>query len=306
MNIEANAIEIGAADLLIGMALHEDLMDQRDITSEALIAPDQIATVDAVARDSGVLAGLWIVPRVFQKIDPRVEVRLLSRDGEAVAAGTSIAEIHGPLRALLTGERTALNFLQHLCGVATQTQRYVAKIAGTRARILDTRKTLPGWRSLDKYAIRAGGGQNHRAGLYDQILIKDNHLAGWTAAGGGRSIAAAVARARSVFKDTPVEVEVESLEQLRDALRARPEIVLLDNMTCDQMRRGVALRDELAPGVALEASGGITLDSVRAVAETGVERISVGQLTHSAPAFDLAFDWAASPPAPIQHRPPSA
>lgn len=294
MTLEPNATETAAAQTLIDLALNEDLMGGRDVTTEALVEPDEKATVAVVAREAGIVAGLWIMPLVFARIDRNVTVRTQTRDSAAVTAGTTVATIAGPLRALLTGERTALNFVQHLCGVATLTRRYVAQAAGTRAGIFDTRKTLPGWRHLEKYAVRAGGGHNHRLGLHDQILIKDNHLAGWTAASAGHTIPQAIARSRAAFPGIPVEIEVDTLQQLEEALAAKPEMILLDNMNCAQMRRAVERRNELAPAVELEASGGISLETVAEVARTGVERISIGRLTHSAPAFDLAFDWASS------------
>jgi nicotinate-nucleotide pyrophosphorylase (carboxylating) len=195
----------------------------------------------------------------------------------------------GPLRSLLTGERTMLNFMTHLSGVATVTRQFVDAVQGTRAKILDTRKTFPGWRLLEKYAVRCGGGTNHRIGLYDGVLIKDNHIAAWSESS---SIAAAVETARqSAPSGVSIEVEVDSIEQLKDAIHGHPDIVLLDNMDLDSLRASVAVRDRLAPKILLEASGGVTLATVTAIAQTGVERISVGALTHSAPALDLAFDW---------------
>ena len=205
--------------------------------------------------------------------------------------GTVLASITGPVRSLLTGERTVLNLMTHLSGIASRTAQFVEQVRGTRAVILDTRKTLPGYRLLQKYAVRCGGGTNHRMGLYDGILIKDNHLA----ARGESSCAAAVADARrfmlSIDAKATIEIEVDSLKQLRDALQERPEIVLLDNMSVEMLRDAVRIRDENAPQTRLEASGGVTLQTVRAIAETGVERISVGSLTHSSPALDLGFDW---------------
>ncbi len=220
----------------------------------------------------------------------------LARDGELVAVGTVVAEISGKVPSLLTGERTCLNFLTQLSGVATLTRDYVYAITGTKAAIYDTRKTLPGWRALQKYAVTAGGGRNHRMGLSDMALIKDNHLAGWLAAVADKSVAAAIRATRERIGPmtkypVPVEVEVDTIEQLVDALAGKPDIVLLDNMTLADLQRAVAIRNEQAPGVELEASGGVTLATVAAIAATGVERISVGALTHSAPALDLAFDW---------------
>src|SRR5262249_37751630 len=226
---------------------------------------------------------------VFAVLEPRLSFTPLVSDGTAVVAGTQLATVAGLLRGILAGERTALNFLQHLSGIATWTRRHVALVAGLPVRILDTRKTLPGWRLLEKYAVRQGGGHNHRVGLYDGILIKDNHLAGLPAADGGSRIQAAVRRARAARPGMPVEVEVDTLGQLDEALACRPDIVLLDNMSPEQLREAAQRRNERAPGVLLEASGGVTLATLRAIAETGVERISIGALTHSAGALDLGL-----------------
>ncbi len=201
------------------------------------------------------------------------------------------------MRKILAFERTALNFLQHLSGVATLTARFVDAVAGTKATILDTRKTLPGWRLLEKYAVRCGGGRNHRIGLYDAILIKDNHLAHFVHR--GDPIAAAVSAARSqASPGTTVEVEVDSLDQLDKALRCRPDIILVDNFDLDRLREAVRRRDAVPPRIPLEASGGINLETVRAIAETGVDRISVGALTHSAPALDIGLDFNVLPARP--------
>lgn len=281
---------------LVWMGLEEDLGPGGDVTTQALIPVGQTGSVQIVARSPGVLAGLPVALMVFAEVDQTVVFTPLARDGDSLVKGQIIAEISGSLRSLLTGERTCLNFLTHLSGIATLTRRYVDTIAGTRAGIYDTRKTLPGWRALQKYAVAAGGGRNHRMGLFDMILIKDNHLAGWLAAGTGRGIAAAI-RAASEWEmqhaksPLQIEVEVDTLAQLEDALAGEPDMVLLDNMTLDEMRQAVALRDRRAPNVELEASGGVSLATVAAIAATGVERISVGALTHSAPALDLAFDW---------------
>jgi nicotinate-nucleotide pyrophosphorylase (carboxylating) len=215
-------------------------------------------------------------------------------DGERVERGSVAAVLSGATRSRLIGERTLLNFLTHLSGVATLTRSFVDLTRGTRAKILDTRKTLPGWRALEKYAVRCGGGVNHRMGLYDGVLIKDNHLAAWVGLENRPTLGEAVERARRVSpKEAPIEVEVDSLEQLRAVLSAGPDIVLLDNMSPAMMREALAIRDATAPAVLLEASGGVTLETVSAIAATGVDRISIGALTHSAAALDLAFDWGA-------------
>ncbi|MEX1095546.1 MAG: carboxylating nicotinate-nucleotide diphosphorylase [Planctomycetales bacterium] len=294
MKLDFGPAEFDCAERLIEAALAEDLGEAGDVTSRALIAEGEQGSVLVTARQPGVLAGGPVARLVFARLDPHVEWRPLLDDGAAFAPGTTVAEVVGPVRSLLAGERTALNFLTRLSGVASATRQYVEAIAGTRARILDTRKTLPGWRALDKYAVRAGGGTNHRAGLFDAVLIKDNHLAAWARSGGEqRSLAAAVRRAREhAPSGMPVEVEVDTLAELEAALAAGPDVVLLDNMPLDVLREAVRRRDAAAPGVLLEASGGVTLATVRGIAETGVERISVGALTHSAPAIDLAFDWA--------------
>ena len=281
-----------AAHQLIELALAEDLSSIGDLTCQALIRPEQRATVQVVARNIGVLAGSPIGRMVFANLDSSIQWDECRKDGDDLSAGSVIANVSGPLNSLLIGERTMLNFMTHLSGVATITRKYVEAVSGTNARVLDTRKTLPGWRILEKYAVRCGGGVNHRMGLYDGVLIKDNHLAAWTESA---SIAEAVrtARLRSA-KGVSIEVEVDTLTQLEDALGGSPDIVLLDNMQLEMLRKAVSIRNRIAPGVLLEASGGVTLDTVAEIARTGVERISVGALTHSAPALDLAFDWSAS------------
>ncbi|MFV0445902.1 MAG: carboxylating nicotinate-nucleotide diphosphorylase [Planctomycetaceae bacterium] len=285
-----------SAQTLIDLALAEDLSQLGDVTSATLIPAEARGTVQIVARQRGVLSGLPLASMVFQQVDPRIEVAPRVSDGARLERGTIVADVTGPVRGLLTGERTMLNFLTHLSGIASLTRRFADAIAGTRAVLLDTRKTLPGYRLLQKYAVRCGGGQNHRMGLYDAVLIKDNHLAAWISSG-SHTIAEAIQSARAqVPTDVTVEVEVDSLRQLREALSAGPDIVLLDNMTLDLLRESVALRDELASNVRLEASGGVTLETVREIAETGVDRISSGALTHSAIALDLAFDWSAALP----------
>lgn len=280
-----------AAKKLALMSLQEDLRDTGDITCLATIPVDLQATVNIVSRQTGVVSGLPILPLVFDELPGAVSWKLLLQDGQPVNRGSVLASVSGPVRSLLTGERTVLNFMTHLSGIASRTAEFVEQARGTRAVILDTRKTLPGYRLLQKYAVRCGGGLNHRMGLYDGVLIKDNHLA----ARGESTCAAAVADARkylaSISASAKIEIEVDSLSQLRDALRERPEIILLDNMTPEMLREAVAIRDAQGHETLLEASGGITLQAVRVIAETGVDRISVGSLTHSSPALDLGFDW---------------
>lgn len=274
-------------DDLIARALAEDV-GGGDVTTLAIVPADTRAEARIVARAAGVVAGLPVASRVFAHVDPRVEVALAARDGERVRPAQTVASLAGPARAILSGERVALNFLQHLSGIATRTAHFVELVAGTGARILDTRKTIPGLRLLAKYAVRCGGGQNHRVGLYDGIVIKDNHIA---AAG---SLATAVERARARAPHLArVEVEVETLDQVREALAAGADLLLLDNMPLDQMRQAVALCRGRAQ---TEASGGITEETVRAVAETGVDFISVGALTHSVAALDFSLDLSLSPP----------
>ena len=284
--------ERAAADALLTLALQEDLGDIGDLTCQALIGPHIDAEVHVVARESGVVAGLPICEQVFKSVDRLVAWIPLIEDGRHVLAGQTVARVAGRLSGILTGERTALNFLGCLSGIATLTSHFVAAIEGTRTVILDTRKTLPGWRSLAKYAVRAGGGCNHRMGLHDGVLIKDNHIAAWSRQVGNSSLAEAVRHARATAPSSVmIEVEVDTLAQFRDVLTETPDIVLLDNMSVEELTEAVAIRDADAPQILLEASGGITLDTVRAIAETGVDRISVGALTHSAPNFDFGFDF---------------
>jgi nicotinate-nucleotide pyrophosphorylase (carboxylating) len=291
MHLQFDAETSAAATHLAELSLHEDLHEVGDLTSRATIPEHLSAAVRIVVRQSGVIAGLGVLPLVFRLLPGPVRSEVFLKDGDAVLPGSIAAEIHGPVRTLLTGERTVLNFLTHLSGIASRTADFVRAVRGTSAQILDTRKTLPGYRLLQKYAVRCGGGVNHRIGLYDGMLIKDNHLA----ARGSSSCAGAVKAARDYLQEhgltVPVEIEVDTLEQLEDALTERPELVLLDNMSCPQLCEAVLLRNRLAPATRLEASGGVTLQTVRAIAETGVDRISVGSLTHSSPALDIAFDW---------------
>ena len=260
-------------------ALQEDIATG-DLTAR-LIPESRGATARLITREEGVLCGVEWFNRTFDELDPEVEIFWHHKDGDEVAAGTPLCEIEGHARAMLTAERTALNFVQLLSGVATKARRYVRAIDGTRARIYDTRKTLPGLRIAQKYAVQAGGARNHRIGLYDGILIKENHI---MAAG---SLARAVQQAlREVPEGTMVQVEVETLDQLREAIDAGAKLILLDNFDVPKMREAVAVS---AGRAQLEASGGITLDNVRAIAETGVDRISIGSLTKDIKALDLSM-----------------
>lgn len=279
-----------AAYYWIDRALEEDLDGAGDLTTQALIPDQTMGKARLIARETGVICGLPIAELVGRRLSGAVAAAWHVRDGARVTAGTILGELHGPISAILTAERTILNFLQRLSGVATLTRRFVEAVQGTRCVILDTRKTTPGWRLLEKYAVRCGGGRNHRLGLYDGILIKDNHLA--VLAEHGISLREAVRRVRERFgQRVPVEIEADSLDQVAAALQAGPDMVLLDNMDVFALRQAVALRNEMAPHILLEASGGITLANVRAVAETGVDRISIGALTHSAPALDIALEY---------------
>jgi nicotinate-nucleotide pyrophosphorylase (carboxylating) len=281
--MEHTAAEIRAA---VRAALDEDI-GPGDATTLATVPPHRAARGVLRARQPLVVAGLALAKAAFLELDAAVSWHEPVRDGQSVAAGTVLLEVVGPARALLTAERVALNFIQRLSGVATLTAQYVAAIAGTQAVILDTRKTTPGWRRLEKFAVACGGGTNHRFGLHDLILIKDNHLAALRDAP-PNAIAAAVQRAREAYPELRVEVEADTLEQVAQAANAGADIILLDNMPPDTLRAAVALIHGRAR---TEASGGVNLGTVRAIAETGVDFISVGALTHSAPAVDIGLDF---------------
>ncbi len=271
-----------AIDAAIDAALRED-MPEGDITSENIILANSRSEAHFLAKEDGVLAGLPVASRVFERIDPSIIFIERFREGAVFHQADKLARVKGPTIALLKGERTALNFLQRLCGVATITRRFVEAVAGTKAKILDTRKTTPGLRLLEKYAVRAAGGTNHRISLSDMVLIKDNHL---RRVG---SVSEAVRRARmAVRPGVRIEVEAADLLQVREGLAAGADMIMLDNMTIEMMRQAVGLA---AGRVPLEASGNMTLDRVRAVAETGVDFISVGALTHSAKAIDISLDF---------------
>ncbi len=270
---------------IVSRALAEDLA-WGDLTTEALVPAGLPARAEVLAKAPGVVAGLPVLALVFTTVDPASVVEFRVEDGARVQPGQVVATVAGEARSLLSAERTALNFVQRLSGIATATAAYVEAIAGTGAAIVDTRKTVPGLRSLDKYAVRMGGGQNHRRNLSDGVLIKDNHLV--AIAAGGRTLPEAVAAARRRWPHTvKVEVEVDRLDQIPDALAARADIILLDNMGPEQLREAVRL---IAGRAITEASGGVTLESVRAIAEAGVDLISVGALTHSAKALDISLE----------------
>jgi len=260
-------------------ALAEDV-GEGDVTTDATVAEDALGTADIVLREPGVVCGLGVVEAVFRALDPELRFERLVDEGATVTGSNPVARVSGPERAILTGERTALNFLGRLSGIATLTRRYVDAVSGTGAAILDTRKTTPGMRVLEKHAVATGGGRNHRFGLDDGVLVKDNHL---RAAG---SVAAAVERVRAATP-LPVEVECDTLDQVSEALDAGVDAILLDNMSLAELRAAVALAKGRAR---LEASGGVTLDTVLAIAETGVDEISVGALTHSARSLDVSLE----------------
>ena len=270
---------------IIRAALAEDLGRAGDITAQACVPAAARLRGRFATRRGGVVAGLSCIQLTLAELDPFATVTSLAEDGQAVSAGTALAEVEGSARAILTAERTALNLLGRLCGIATLTQDYVDAVAGTGARIADTRKTTPGLRALEKYAVRCGGGVNHRFGLDDAILIKDNHVAACGSV--GEAVRRAKAFAGHLIK---VEVEVDSLVQLHEALAHDPDVVMLDNFALADLREAVAI---VAGRVVLEASGGITLETVRAVADTGVDVISVGALTHSVTVLDIGLDAVA-------------
>ena len=280
--LRAAGLEPDALHAAIGAALAEDLPgDSVDTTSVATIEADAWGVADFGAREPGVVAGLGVAALVFHLVVDEVVVTDRRADGSPVAAGDNVMRVTGPTRGLLTAERTALNFASHLSGVATATARWVQALSGTRARVLDTRKTLPGWRALQKYAVRCGGGVNHRFSLSDLAMVKDNHV---IAAGG---VVPALDAVRNAFPGLPVEVEVTDLHQLSELLAAGCERILLDNMDNATMAEAVRIT---AGRATLEASGGLTLERARAVAETGVDFISVGALTHSVRVFDIGMD----------------
>lgn len=270
---------------IVGGALSEDLISA-DVTTEALIPTNIRGKASILVKRDGIVAGIEVAKEVFRQVDPSVRFKALVKDGAKVVKGQVIATVRGRVASILKGERTALNFLQHLSGIATETARYVDAVSGTKAVITDTRKTLPGLRMLEKYAVRVGGGKNHRLNLADGVLIKDNHLAALRSR--GIRLCEVVKRARKKVPQTlKIEVEVGSVEEALEALSAGVDVIMLDNMKLEDMRKVV----KLVKGRALlEASGGITLDNVRSVAETGVDFISIGALTHSSRALDMSLE----------------
>lgn len=277
---------VNPADLAIKYALREDV-GLRDITTSAIIPKNLLIKAEIEARENGILCGIEVAEKVFRYVDENIRFLPVSSDGDQLERGREVAYIQGPAASILIAERTALNFMQRMSGIATLTRKYVDKVAGTGARIMDTRKTTPNLRALEKYAVKVGGGRNHRFGLMDQVLIKDNHLRILR----DQSIPDIVAKVRAAsLRKTIIGIEVKNLKEHAEALKTDVQYILLDNMDLPTVREAVAMRARVAAGIELEVSGGITLESVRGYAETGVERISVGRLTHGAPALDLALD----------------
>jgi nicotinate-nucleotide pyrophosphorylase (carboxylating) len=287
---------------IIDRALAEDL-GKGDVTTEALISGDQQGTGFIVAKSEGILAGIGVAKQVFHRVDPELKVEILLEDGARIKPGSKVAKVSGSIASILKAERVALNFLQHLSGIASETNRYVERVEGLPVRIMDTRKTTPGLRSLEKYAVRVGGGGNHRMSLGDGILSKDNHLAALRSQGlnikeiitrarqnAPLSLRGAKRRSNLQPRQTQVEVEVRTVPEALEAVEARANIVMLDNMNLEDMREAVK---SIHGRALIEASGGITLDNVRAVAETGVDFISIGALTHSARALDISLELEA-------------
>jgi nicotinate-nucleotide pyrophosphorylase (carboxylating) len=268
---------------LIKAALAEDLAGGVDITSQATISADATATADFTSRMDGVIAGINVAHAVLSEVGLS-DITLAKQDGDRVKAGDVLVTVRGNTRAILLAERTALNFFGHLSGIATLTSKWVAEVAGTKCQVRDTRKTTPGMRNIEKYAVRMGGGTNHRLNLSDAALIKDNHIA---AAGG---VVPAFAQVRAAYPEAEIEIEVDTLEQLKEALTQKPDLVLLDNMSPEQCAQAVALVNGLCK---LEASGGISIANARAYAQSGVDYIAIGALTHSAPVFDIGLDLRA-------------
>lgn len=292
-----NPAAIESARVLIDLAFAEDLRDGTDVTSEALIPSDHRGSATIVARQAGIVCGLELIPLIIERFSADLEARFLLQDGSAVTAGTPAATLRGSTIDLLKTERTILNFMGRLSGIASLTGEFVQQTAGTSAKILDTRKTTPGWRALEKYAVVCGGGQNHRFGLHDAVLIKDNHLAALSAAADSpnawlEKLQQAITTVRTRSRELTIEVEVDTLEQFEQVLPLQPDIILLDNMSATELQVAVALRGTAS--VELEASGGVNLETVGAIARSGVDRISVGALTHSAVNLDWGLDWQAT------------
>ncbi|PQO25981.1 nicotinate-nucleotide diphosphorylase (carboxylating) [Blastopirellula marina] len=286
---------------LLDLAVREDLGREHDWSTLSLIPESATGEVRIVARQEGVLAGSRIIDLMIDELELDIEATYHHSDRSAMQPGDKLITLGGSVRDLLTTERIVLNFLGRLVGVATLTRTYVEQVQGTAAQVYDTRKTTPGWRRLEKYAVQCGGGTNHRTGLYEAVMLKDNHLAWYTQfTGKSAQLGDLVGIVRQFLIDQLgetngarriIEIEVDRIEQLQQVLPSKPDIILLDNMNCETLRAAVELRNQLAPEVELEASGGVNLQTIRGIAETGVERISVGALTHSAVNVDLGYDW---------------
>lgn len=275
---------------LIEKALTEDI-GTGDLTAQYFVPADRQAVALLVARQEGVIAGTSLAEGVFRKVDPSLEITVMIQDGARVAPGAIVMKISGTARSILTAERTALNFMQRLSGISTQTYEFVKAVDGTQARILDTRKTTPGWRSLEKAAVVCGGGNNHRMGLYDRVMVKDNHL---VSEGGMEELRQSIQRLLADHPEVEVELEADRLEQVKAFLTMdEVDYILLDNMTLEELRQAVEMRG-IRTRPMLEASGGVSLETVRGIAKTGVDFISVGALTHSVKAMDLALDFVTS------------
>ena len=285
------SISCEVTSALIDLALREDVgenLQTGDVTSVYFVPQDSISSAYIYAKQDGVLAGMEVAAEVFHRVNPELKVVQLKKDGDVLLRGERVLEVSGHARSILTAERTALNFLQRLSGVATQTRAYVAKVETTNAKVLDTRKTTPGWRALEKGAVVAGGGKNHRMGLYDRAMVKDNHL---VAENKLEALQDAIDRLHADRAGVEVELEADTLEQVQGFLSLRGvDYILLDNMNYEMMRDAVAMRDDSGSAVALEASGGVTIDTIAEIATTGVDFISVGALTHSAVALDLSLE----------------
>ena len=286
------SISCEVTSALIDLALREDVgenLKTGDVTSVYFVPQDSISRAYIYAKQDGVLAGMEVAAEVFHRVNPELKVVQLKKDGDPLSQGERVLEVSGHARSILTAERTALNFLQRLSGVATQTRAYMAKVETTDAKVLDTRKTTPGWRALEKGAVVAGGGKNHRMGLYDRAMVKDNHL---VAENKLEALQDAIDRLHAERVGVEVELEADTLEQVQGFLSLRGvDYILLDNMNHEMMRQAVAMRDDSGSAVALEASGGVTIDTIADIATTGVDFISVGALTHSAVALDLSLEF---------------
>lgn len=273
---------------LISLALNEDLGAAGDVTSRAFIPTESVSRARIVSRCDCIASGIAIASEVFRRLDETLTITAHAAEGERLSPGSVLLEISGPTRSILSGERTALNFLGRLCGIATLSRRYADAVKGTGVTLLDTRKTTPGWRLLEKQAVKAGGCTNHRMGLHDAVLVKDNHLA---ALGDLSLLPPVITGLRTAHPGLPIEIEADRLDQVKTLLGMQGiDVILLDNMSPAQMSESVALRNKFAPAVLLEASGGVTLASIPGIAATGVDRISVGALTHSATNADLSLE----------------